>query len=213
MTNMNAHNNKKIFGTTELLSELMNIINNTTHEPDDEPNNEDTIEDESLSMFSRKKSGTRNGAFRGDNSWNHLKKSGRKFKYNIRNEDNDSFDLDEAYEDMCNIMQESKIRKSASVAVSGMRKHNTLDNSSPYAPWRFGIALAGAPDFDMDKEGPSGQKLVTIAYTDAESDIISATEKFMGISGTNMSPKGSDELKSTNKLSPVPKFKRNKYGI
>ena len=100
-------------------------------------------------------------------------------------------------------IKEEKLRKSAIASVPGLRVHPGLDNSSPYASWRFGIALAGSPDFNMDKDGPTGQKLVTIAYTDADAEIIKNTEKFMGAKGKDVTTAGSQELASTNTLSPV----------
>ena len=109
-------------------------------------------------------------------------------------------------------IKESKLRKGAVAAVPSMRVHPGLDNSSPYAPGRFGIALAGSPDFDMDKEGPTGQKLVTIAYTDADAEIIKKTEKFMGSKGSNVTTAGSQELNFVNKVSPVSTWNSKKKG-
>ena len=201
------------------------------------------VTDEELKMFSRKSVGSRKSAFQGDNPWNHLKKRGRHMKSRVRNEESemeecagvgivdkqnstkdvgpgtlqknlDAFNLEEAYLDMCaDMMAESKLRNSAKTSVPGMRKHTGLDNSSPYAPWRFGIALAGSPDFEMDKIGPTGQSMVTVAYTEADAEIIKAAEKFMGASGVNVTTAGSNETEKVNKVSPVAKIKRNKYGI
>jgi hypothetical protein len=121
--------------------------------------------------------------------------------------------LEIAVDEMQLMLRESKIKKTSRAAVPNMRKHDGLDNSSPYAPWRFGIALAGAPEFKMDKLGPTGQKLVTVAYTDADADIIKATEKFMGAKGSNVTTAGSKELSDIHRASPVATIKRNKYGI
>ena len=101
------------------------------------------------------------------------------------------------------LLSEEKLRKGAVAAVPGMRRHDGLDNSSPYAPWRFGIAMAGAPDYMMDKEGPTGQKLVTMAYSKADTDIITATEKHFGATGTQITPIGSNETDTTGTASPV----------
>jgi len=110
-------------------------------------------------------------------------------------------------------IKEESMRKSAVASVPGMRVHPGLDNSSPYAPWRFGIALAGSPDFDMDKEGPTGQKLVTVAYSDADADIIKATEKFMGAKGNDITTAGSKELDSINTVSPVSAWNNKKKKV
>ena len=52
-----------------------------------------------------------------------------------------------------------------------------LDNSSGYEAYRWGVALAGMPDYPMPTDGPTGQKLVTIGYTDADDLIIDSTSK------------------------------------
>jgi len=95
------------------------------------------------------------------------------------------------------------LRADTVAAIPSMRKHKHLDNSSPYDPWRFSVALAGMPHNPMAKNGPSGQKLVTIAYTKADSEIIDATEKYMGASGDDMTTPGSHETDDVGKMSPV----------
>jgi hypothetical protein len=96
-----------------------------------------------------------------------------------------------------------KLRADTVAAIPSMRKHSHLDNSSPYDPWRFSIALAGMPHNPMSHSGPSGQKLVTIAYTQGDADIIAATEKHMGATGEDMSTPGSKETDDVGKMSPV----------
>lgn len=92
-------------------------------------------------------------------------------------------------------------------AIPDMEKFNALDNSNPYKMWRFMVAAAGEPEFGMPREGPTGQKFVTVAYTDADAEIINATAKTMGIKGTRISTMGSQEAPNTNKISPVTGFK------
>jgi len=132
---------------------------------------------------------------------------------NVKHMDSRLLELEAAMIDMDEMMSESKFRKTETNAVPNMRKHDGLDNSSPYAPWRFGIAMAGSPEFNMDKTGPTGQKLVTIAYTDADAEIIKATEKFMGSKGSDVTTKGSKETDGTNVKSSLPTFKKSKAGI
>lgn len=97
----------------------------------------------------------------------------------------------------------SKLRKSVRAEIPRMRKHNGLDNSGPYDPWRFSIALAGMPDYPMPHDGPVGQKLVTVSYSKADQEIIDATEKLMGASGEDITTPGSQESDTVNKKSPV----------
>jgi hypothetical protein len=100
-------------------------------------------------------------------------------------------------------ISETEHTASAVAAIPGMRKHRGLDNSSPYNPFRFSVALAGMPHHPMDKEGPSGQKLVTLAYTTADAEIVKATEKHMGATGDDITTQGSHETDDTGKMSPV----------
>ena len=100
-------------------------------------------------------------------------------------------------------LPESKMRAGAVKGIPLMRKHKSLDNSSPYMPWRFAVALAGLPEFEMDREGPTGQKLVTVAYTDADADIISAAERLMGADGDDITSPGSHETDTVFTKCPV----------
>ena len=78
-----------------------------------------------------------------------------------------------------------------------------LDNSSGYEAYRWGVALAGMPDYPMPTDGPTGQKLVTIGYTDADDLIIDSTSKMFGARKIRLTTKGSVELKDTHTTSPV----------
>ena len=78
-----------------------------------------------------------------------------------------------------------------------------LDNSSGYKAYRWGVALAGMPDFPMPQDGPTGQKLVTIGYSEADDLIIDSTSQLFGARKVRLTPRGSTELKDTNTVSPV----------
>ena len=101
-------------------------------------------------------------------------------------------------------------------AVPDMKVHPALDNSSPYAPWRFAaLYLAGAGhesgeyEHDPTAHGPVGQKLVTVAYSDGDDRIIKQAEKKFGVGGKSKSvtSRGSQEQADTHKISPVTGFK------
>ena len=96
-----------------------------------------------------------------------------------------------------------KIAKDAKAAIPLSQRWDNLDNSSPYHAYRFGIALAGMPDYPTDLEGPMGQKLMTISYTEADDQIIKATGKHLGFQGIIQTPHGSNEVSDTNTVSPV----------
>jgi hypothetical protein len=96
-------------------------------------------------------------------------------------------------------------------ATPGLRSHPKLDNSSPYHPWRFAayfLGGAGAPDgkyeHEPNRDGPNGQALVAAAYTKGERAILDQAEKAFGVEANHiqLTPDGSTETKSVNKVSP-----------
>jgi hypothetical protein len=106
------------------------------------------------------------------------------------------------------ITEASKLRKGAQRATPDMQTWPALNNNnSPYAAYRFGLALAGSPDFDekMDKHGPIGGDFTTIGYTKADQEILDAASKKMGVASNQQTSKGSTELESVSKVSPVRK--------
>ena len=105
-------------------------------------------------------------------------------------------------------------RKSVKQSMPGMQSYDALDNNNrPYLAYRFGIALAGSPGFDMDPEGPQGSDFTMVDYTAGEAEIRKGAEKQFGIKSSRNTGKGSKELDIVNKTSPVAKPKKNKYGI
>jgi len=93
---------------------------------------------------------------------------------------------------------------SARAAMPNATVWPELDNSSPYHAFRFGVALAGSPDKIYPKDGPTGQKMVTVAYTQAEQDILKHTGKKMGFKGKHISNPPSEETTDVSSISPVP---------
>lgn len=111
------------------------------------------------------------------------------------------------------IIEEGKIRADSYYALPNTRIHPTLDNSNPYHSYRFGVALAGSPDTEFDKDGPVGQKMTTISYTTADDEIVRKAEKEIGAKGKDITSKKSLEYPETNTTSPIAKKKKNKYGV
>ena len=109
----------------------------------------------------------------------------------------------------------TELRKGARLAASNLSVYAALDNNnSPYSAYRFGLAMAMAPDCDMAKRGPVGGQMMTIDYTDADAEIRKSAEKAMGVKATSQTGKESKENTDVvNIVSPVAKPKRNKYGI
>lgn len=107
-----------------------------------------------------------------------------------------------------------KIRKSVRHSLSNINSYPYLDNNThPYVAYRFGVALAKSPDDVKAPLGPIGSEFLTVGYTDADQEIIDHARKEFGIKAKKHSGKGSEELERINKVSPVAKPKRNKYGV
>ena len=84
-------------------------------------------------------------------------------------------------------------------------------NGSPYMQYRFGMAMANP---DMPRAGAmSGDPLIT-AYTDADMQKVKDAAKSVGAGAiTHLSDGTSNEADGGNKVSPVRKQTKNKYGI
>ena len=104
--------------------------------------------------------------------------------------------------------QHSKFPEEHSKPMTGIKRYDGLDNSNPYRMWRFMVAAAGHPEgTDMTTEGPTGSKMVTLAYTKADQEILDSTARAMGEVGTELSDMASTEPDFINTASPVRSFK------
>jgi hypothetical protein len=98
-------------------------------------------------------------------------------------------------------------------AIPGLKRHKDT-GSHYYDMYRMGVHMAGSPgDQDANAAMSTGNEFATIAYTDAEEQIIKKSAKAMGWKGRPMTSKGSKESPDVNKQSIVSTIKRNKYGI
>lgn len=112
------------------------------------------------------------------------------------------------------MLRENKLRKGTVDAMPGLDAWPALNNNNnPYTAYRFGIALAGAPDTKTDKSGPNGGNFMTISYTDGDEEILKSAAKQMGIKSSSIASKKSKETDDVHKSSPVANVKRNRYGI
>jgi hypothetical protein len=101
------------------------------------------------------------------------------------------------------IPEATKYRKNATDAIPGAQIHDHGINDS-YSLYRFGIALAGSPDAPGDTSGPTnGQASITLAYSDADQEIINKTAKATGAVSRQLTTKGSKESSSVNTKSIV----------
>jgi hypothetical protein len=107
------------------------------------------------------------------------------------------------------IVAESKsapLRQSTQKSTPGLQTWPDLDNGNvPYLQYRMGLAMAIAPGDEAYNHGPIGGQFTTIAYTDADQEILDNAAKIMGIKPVNRSSKRSEELDSVTKTSPTRK--------
>ena len=77
-----------------------------------------------------------------------------------------------------------KLPKSQRSAIKGAISmpdiSQTKQGGSPYAQWRFGIAMAGAPDYPTEPAGAFAGDPLLSTYTDVELDIINSAAKMIG---------------------------------
>jgi hypothetical protein len=106
------------------------------------------------------------------------------------------------------------MRKMHSQALNNLTQYDALDNNAnPYLAYRFGIAMAGSPGGDMDKSSPIGSNFNTVDYSDADAEIRRGAERVMGVKPSRSTGRGSKELANVQKVSPIAKIKKNKYGV
>ena len=100
--------------------------------------------------------------------------------------------------------QMSAIKSAVSLPDISMNK----SSGSPYLQWRFGIAMAGAPDYPTPPVGPMAGDPLLSCYTDVELEIINFAAKSVGAGRIHkLSNNRSTELSNTNKTSPINSFK------
>ena len=84
----------------------------------------------------------------------------------------------------------------------------TKQGGSPYTQWRFGIAMAGAPDFPTPPAGAFAGDPLLATYSDADLEIINAAAKSVGAGRvTKLTDNRSTEPDYVGKISPVKGFK------
>ena len=105
-----------------------------------------------------------------------------------------------------------KLPKSHIAAIKGAISmpdiSQTKQGGSPYTQWRFGIAMAGAPDFPTEPAGAFAGDPLLATYTDVDLDIINAAAKSVGAGRvTKLTDNRSTEADHVHKVSPVRAFK------
>lgn len=112
-----------------------------------------------------------------------------------------------------------KLSKRQQQPTRGLNKFTDGDHwNSDYTLYRLGLAVAatdGKTVPDTDKESWVGKWKVTAPYSQLDQDMLKQAYKAVGADyeDVNNGDMRSQELKSTNKSSPVAKKKTNKYGV
>lgn len=97
--------------------------------------------------------------------------------------------------------QAAALKGAMSLPAISMNK----SNGSPYMQYRFGIALAGAPEYPTKAAGAFAGDPLLSCYSDAELEMINAAADMVGAGHVSaLSTNRSTELDNVNKVSPVP---------
>ena len=84
----------------------------------------------------------------------------------------------------------------------------TKQGGSPYTQWRFGIAMAGAPDYPTEPAGAFAGDPLLATYSDADLEIINSAAKMVGAGKVSkITDNRSTEPDYVQKTSPVKGFK------
>lgn len=115
--------------------------------------------------------------------------------------------------------RKGKLTSRQRLATRGLNKFSDGEKwNGDYTLYRLGLAVAatdGKTVPDMDEESWVGKWKVTAPYSKADQDMLNAAYKAVGanVKDINKGDMRSQELKSTNKTSPLPQKKKNKYGV
>jgi hypothetical protein len=105
-----------------------------------------------------------------------------------------------------------KLPKSQHSAIKGAISMPDISSNkqggSPYTQWRFGIAMAGAPDYPTPPAGAFAGDPLLATYSDADLKIINAAAKSVGAGEVKkLTDNRSTEADHVNTTSPVTGFK------
>jgi hypothetical protein len=105
-----------------------------------------------------------------------------------------------------------KLPKSQHSALKGAISMPDISSNkqggSPYTQWRFGIAMAGAPDYPTPPAGAFAGDPLLATYSDVDLEIINSAAKSVGAGRVNkLTDNRSTEADYVNKTSPVRGFK------
>jgi len=89
-----------------------------------------------------------------------------------------------------------------------------MNSGSAYKHYRFGLALAGAPDYPTKADNYIAGDPLLSPYTKEEMDMVNAAALAVGDGSKQTWSNGrSEEIAGVNKQSTVAPKKKNKYGV
>jgi hypothetical protein len=108
--------------------------------------------------------------------------------------------------------QAHKLPKDQQSALKGALSMPDISHNkqggSPMTQWRFGIALAGAPDYPTEPAGAFAGDPILTTYSDVELEMVNAAAKAVGAGRVNkLTDNRSTEADFVQKTSPVKGFK------
>ncbi len=116
-------------------------------------------------------------------------------------------------------VKQAKMTKRQNQSTRGVHLYSDAERAnSDYVQFRVGMAVAstdGKTLPDIDSKSWIGKKKASFPYTQEEADMLKMAYKAAGADydDLNHGNMNSEELETVNKISPVAKPKRNKYGI
>ena len=121
--------------------------------------------------------------------------------------------------DIISEAKQAHISKRQSQSSRGISIYGDSERAnSDYVAFKLGQAMAGSDGItpiDIDAKSWHGKKKTVHPYTEIENEMFKQAAKAVGADykDLNHGDMKSKELDSTNKISPVAKIKKNKYGI
>lgn len=114
-----------------------------------------------------------------------------------------------------------KLEAQVADALPGVYVQKQLRNTDPYLQYRYGMAVAAARAIDSGEltthsyhqESAFAENLTQVSYVEQDTETIKLASQLMGVIPTAIDANPSREDKSVNKVSPVARPSRNKYGI
>lgn len=116
-------------------------------------------------------------------------------------------------------IQEGGVKHLSTAAQASLKGALTTPDANnnagdAYKSYRFGLALAGAPDYPTKATNDIGGDPLLTTYTPEELEMVRYAGKQVGVGPLKkISSNRSEEVPDTYKTSPVAKPKKNKYGV